>query len=79
MECPLRSNGDTRIFEWHSLKENGETHLWYLHKDDGVTQDICVTFIQRKWESSTQKKTQNGVAVQKHNGNLWNKRKQGGL
>ena len=36
MECPLRSNGNTRVFVWDSYKENGDT------------QDSCVTFTQRK-------------------------------
>ena len=37
MECPLKSNGDTRIFVWRSHKDKGED-----------TKGICVTFTQRK-------------------------------
>ena len=37
MECPLKSNGDTRVFVWHSHKDKGED-----------IQGICVTFTQRK-------------------------------
>ena len=33
---------------WHSHKEKGEAYVWHLHKDNGDTQDICVTFTQRK-------------------------------
>ena len=52
LECPLRSNGGTRIFVRHS------------HKDNGYTQDICVTFMQRiVWDSSFQKKRKKDVAV----------------
>ena len=47
--CPLKNNGDTRIFVWHSHKENGDAHVWHSPKDKGDdTQGICVTFIQRK-------------------------------
>ena len=35
VECPLKSNGDTRIFVWHSHKENGDAHVWHSHKDKG--------------------------------------------
>ena len=64
VECPLKSNGDTRVFVWHSHKENGDAHVWHSHKDKGEdTQGIRVTFSQRKWDSSTQKKKQKGVSV----------------
>ena len=36
MECPLRSNGDTRIFVWQS------------HKENGGTDNICMTLTERK-------------------------------
>ena len=48
VECPIRSNRDTRIFVWHSHKENGDAHVWHSHRDNGDTQDVCVTFTQRK-------------------------------
>ena len=49
MECPFKSNGDTRIFVWHSHKENEDAHVWHSHKDKGKdTQCICVTFTQRR-------------------------------
>ena len=48
LECPIRNNGDTRIFVWHSHKENGDAHVWHSHRDYGDTQDVCVTFTQRK-------------------------------
>ena len=64
VECPLKSNRNTRIFVWHSRKENGDAHVWHSHKDKGEdTQGIRVTFSQRKWDSSTQKKKQKGVSV----------------
>ena len=64
VECPLKSNRNTRIFVWHSHKENGDAHVWHSHNDKGEdTQGIRVTFSQRKWDSSTQKKKQKGVSV----------------
>ena len=54
------------LCEIHAKKM--ETHrivVWHLHKE--------------KWESSTQKKRQKGVASTQHKGSVWNKRKKGGL
>ena len=49
VECPLKSNGDTRIFVWHSHKENEDAHVRHSHKDKGDdTQGICVTFTQKR-------------------------------
>ena len=49
MECPLKTNGDARIFVWHPHKENGDAHMQYSQKDKGEeTQGISVTFTQRK-------------------------------
>ena len=31
VKCPPKSNGDTKIFVWHSQKENGETHMCDIH------------------------------------------------
>ena len=59
-----KSNGDTRIFVWHSHKENGDTHVWHSHKDkEEDTQDICVTFTQRRVGQFHSEKRQKGVAV----------------
>ena len=65
VECPLKSNGDTRIFVWHSHKENGDAHVWHSHKDKGDdTQGICVTFTLRKvGQFHTEKDKKKGVAV----------------
>ena len=42
VECPLKSNGDTRIFVWHSHKENEDGYVWHLHKGkEEDTQGIC--------------------------------------
>ena len=63
---PLKSKGDTRIFVWHSRKENGDAHVWHSHKDKGEgTQSICVTFTQRRVGQFHSEKRQKGVAVQK--------------
>ena len=51
VECPLKSNGDTRVFVWHSHKENGDAHVQQSQKDKGEdTQGIRVTFTQRRVE-----------------------------
>ena len=64
VECPLKSNGDTRIFVWHSHKENEDAHVWHSHKDKGKdTQGICVTFTQRRLVQFHSEKRQKGVAV----------------
>ena len=47
VECPLRSNGDTRIFVWQSYKENGGAYFWHSHKGNGGTENICMTFTER--------------------------------
>ena len=61
---PLKSKGDTRIFVWHSRKENGDAHVWHSHKDKGEgTQSICVTFTQRRVGQFHSEKRQKGVAV----------------
>ena len=66
VECPLKSNRNTRIFVWHSRKENGDAHVWHSHKDKGEgTQSICVTFTQRRVGQFHSEKRQKGVAVQK--------------
>ena len=61
VECPpLKSNRDTRIFVWHSHKENEDAHVWHSHKDKGEdTQNICVTFTQMFHSEKRQK----GVTV----------------
>ena len=44
---------ETRVFVWHSYIENGGAQVWHSHKDKGEdTQGICVTFTQKKWDSS---------------------------
>ena len=49
VECPLKSNGDTRTFVWHSHKGNEDVHMRHSHKDkEEDTQSICVTFTQRR-------------------------------
>ena len=64
VESPLKSNGDTRIFVWHSHKENGDAHVWHSHKDKGEdTQGICVTFTQRRVGQFHSEKRQKGVSV----------------
>ena len=64
MECLLKSNGDTRIFAWHSHKENEDAHVWHSHKDKGEdTQSICATFTQRRVGQFHSEKRQKGVAV----------------
>ena len=45
-----------------------ETHMifmWHSHEE--------------KWDSSTQKKKQKGLAAAQHKGNVWNNKKQGGF
>ena len=64
VECPLKSNGDTRIFVWHSHKENGHAQVWHSHSDKGEnTQGVCVTFTQRRVGQLHSEKRQKGVAV----------------
>ena len=64
MECPLKSNGDTRIFVWHSHKENKDAHVWHSRKDKGEnTQSICLTFTQRRVGQFHSEKRQKVVAV----------------
>ena len=49
VECPLKSNGDTRISVWDSHKKNEYTHVWHSHRDKGEDpQGIRVTFTKRK-------------------------------
>ena len=61
VECPLKSNRDTRIFVWHSHKENGDTHGWHSHKEE--------------WDNSTQKRGQKVWQSKQNKGNVWKKRK----
>ena len=64
VEYPLKSNGDTRIFVWHSDKENGDAHVWHSHKGKGEdTQGICVTFTQRKVGEFLSEIEKKGVTV----------------
>ena len=78
MECPLKSNGDTRIFVWHSHKENGDAHVWHSHKDKGDdTQGLCVTFTLRKVRHfHTEKDFKKAWQSTQNNGDVWNKGKQ---
>ena len=74
---PLKSKGDTRIFVWHSHKENGDAHVWHSHKDKGEgTQGICVKFTQRRVGDSSTQKWGKKVWQSKNKGNIWKKRKQ---
>ena len=44
VECPFKSNGDTKIFVGYLNKENGDKHVRHSHKDKGEdTQGIYVT------------------------------------
>ena len=52
VECPLKINGDSRIFVWHSHKDKGED-----------TQGICVTLTQRRVGQFHSEKRQKGLAV----------------
>ena len=64
VECPLKSNGDTRIFVWHSHKENEDAHVRHSHKDKGDdTQGICVTFTQKRVGQFHSEKKKKGVIV----------------
>ena len=77
VECPLKSNGDTRIFVWHLHKENGDAHVWHSHKDKGEdTQGICVTFTQKRVGRFTQKRGKKVWQSTQNKGNVWKKRKQ---
>ena len=77
VECPLKSNGDTRIFVWHSHKENGDTHGWNSHK---VRERTHMAFVwhshKEEWDSSTQKRGKKVWQSTQNNGNVWKKRKQ---
>ena len=69
MECPLKSNGDLRIFVWYSHRNKGENtqeYLWDIHTKKSGTVPL------RKRGKKPGQSTQN-------KGNVWNKRKQGGL
>ena len=65
-----RSNGDIYIFLKHLNKKKMETHVWYSPKDNGDTQDICVTFTQRQFHSGT-------VPLRKRGKKMWQSTKQG--
>ena len=64
VECPLKSNEDTRIFVWQSQNGNGDAHVWHSHEDKGEgTWGFYVTFTQRRMGQFHSEKRQKGVAV----------------
>ena len=56
VECPLKSNGDTRIFVWHSHKENEDAHVRHSHKDKGHAGHLCDIHTKRVGQFHSEKK-----------------------
>ena len=77
VECPLKNNGDTRIFVWHSHKEM-KTRMCDIHTK--IRERTRRAFVwhshKEEWDSSTQKRGKKVCQSTQNKGNVWKKRKQ---